>query len=307
MIDFEYQIPPDLQRGEAAEFLPADVANWGIATANVEKLRKLYDGSIITVGIIDTGVDDTHPLLKSKIDYAEDFTGSRNGYHDVNGHGTHTTGTVGATDASIGVSNARLIHCKGLGDSGSGSSSALIRAMQKAVDKGAVILSCSWGSSGEDPNITAFLKDIAAAGVWPVFAAGNSGVSIDWPGRSLYAINTAALDKNLNPASFTGEGTKIDTSFAGVDIWSCNPGGGYQLMSGTSMATPGNAGTLAMYRHGLKALGMKIPGVEELRRLLMSDSMDVGTVGQDRRTGPGMISPILLSLNLTPDPPPLKP
>jgi subtilisin len=305
----EHRIPPDLVRGPSADFLPlAAEANWGVAAFHVQQLRDLYDGSDVIVGVVDTGVDDDHPLLHDRILYAEDFTGSGRGYSDVNGHGTHVSGTVGAANGLIGISRAKLIHCKGLGDNGSGSSDALIRAMDKAIKKGAEILSCSWGSPGEDPNITAFLRDAASAGVWPIFAAGNAGgdtANTDWPGRSEFAINTAAVGSDLQPASFTSAGAKIDTAFAGVNIWSCQPGGGFQQMSGTSMATPGNAGVLACFRHGLKKLRKSVPTVAALRMLLQSESMDVGTPGRDRRTGPGTITPILLALDLTPNPPPL--
>jgi subtilisin family serine protease len=88
-----------------------------------------------------------------------------------------------------------------------------------------------------------------------------------------------------------------------VDIWSARPGGGYQSMSGTSMATPIVAGLLGLYRASLKQAGLPIPTIYELREQLFSDSTDTHTPGDDRRTGPGWVTPILLALNLTPDPP----
>lgn len=307
----DFGIPPDLVKGPKADFLPlADEANWGMKVFGIDHLRTITDGKGIIVGIIDTGVDRDHPNLTNCID-AKDFTGSRYGADDRNGHGTHCTGTVGAVEPRIGVAfGCKTVHGKGLGDSGSGSTADLIDAMDWCVyEKKAEVISNSWGSSGESRDTTRKLKEYAEAGVWPIFAAGNSGHNtpdVDWPGRSEHCIDVAALSSNLKPASFTSAGAKIDTAGPGVNIWSCRPGGGYQQMSGTSMATPFVAGLLALYRTALKLKGMPIPTVYQLRETLFKRSTDTHTPGDDRLTGPGWVTPILLALSLTPDPPPVS-
>lgn len=307
----DFGIPPDLVIGPEADFLPlADEANWGMEKFQIKYLREVTDGKGIIIGIIDTGVDREHPLLSNCID-AKDFTGSRYGAEDKNGHGTHCTGTVGAVEPRIGVAfGCKTVHGKGLGDSGSGSTRALIQAMDWCVyDKGAEVISNSWGSSSESKDTTKKLKEYAEKGIWPIFAAGNSGAGtpdVDWPGRSEHCIDVAALALNLSPASFTSAGAKIDTSGPGVNIWSCRPGGGFQQMSGTSMATPFVAGLLGLYRTALKIKGLPIPTVYQLREQLFKRSTDTHEPGDDRRTGPGWVTPLLLALDLTvPDPPPV--
>lgn len=305
-----YIIPPDLEIGPASDVLPlAGEANWGMGVFDVQRLRdKGYYGEGVTVGIIDTGVDRTHPDLSNCIDSA-DFTGSRYGPVDTHGHGTHTTGTVGATNQSIGVGpKLRTVHGKGLGDSGNGGSRSITNAMKWCVDKGATVLSMSLGSSGEDRGITELARELTEQGVWIIAAGGNSGPNtpdVDWPGRSPYTISVAALNRDLSPASFSSAGAKIDTSGPGVGIWSAKPGGGYRQMSGTSMATPFIAGLLGVYRAALLQLGMPVPKSDGLRQLLFSRSTDTHTSGPDRRTGPGWATPLLLSIYLTPDPPPM--
>lgn len=303
-------IPPDLVIGDQFDFLPlAGEVNWGIATFGVDKLRSITDGKGQKIGVVDTGIDADHPLVVANVLAAKDFTGSSNGSKDRNGHGTHCSGTAAGSDPRIGVAHgAKILHGKGLGNSGSGSSRALIGAMEWCVSQGCEVLSCSWGSSGEDPNITAALKEYAAAGVWPIFAAGNSGAGtpdVDWPGRSEWCIDVAALAPNLSPASFTSAGAKIDTAGPGVDIISARAGGGYVSMSGTSMATPFVAGLLTLFRAALKLKAKPIPTVAELRQLLFSRSTDAHTPGDDRRTGPGWATPLLLALQLVDDPPPV--
>lgn len=304
-----YTLPP-VFRGPSADVLPlAGEVNWGIEKFAVDKLRIITDGDGIKLGIVDTGIDDRHPIIAPNFGGAADFTGSRNGYRDVNGHGTHCSATVGGSDPRIGVApGATIYHGKGLGDGGSGGN-GLIDAIQWCIDQGCTVVSNSWGGGGQSVSWERRFQSWAEAGIWLIFAGGNSGPNTpdtDWPGRSLNLLNVAALNPNMTRASFSSKGDKIDTSGPGVDIWSAKPGGGFQRMSGTSMATPFVAGLLGLYRRALELAGMPIPNVYELRKLLAVDSTDIGTPGDDRDTGPGYVTPLLLSLNLVPDPPPVS-
>lgn len=305
-----YGLPPDLVVGPSADVLPlAGEVNWGMDVFAVERLRTLTNGEGVVVCGIDTGIDREHPLLTNCF-AAKDFTGSPIGAGDRNQHGTHISGTIAATDPRIGVApGCKFCHGKALSDGGSGAGSWIAAAIRWGMAQGAEIISMSLGSSSPDPTIIAAMKEAADAGVWVAAAAGNSGGNtsdVDWPGRSEHCISVAALNPDLTPASFSSAGAKIDTSGPGVNIWSTKPGGGYQQMSGTSMATPFIAGLLALYRSALKARNLPIPSVYELRKLLFEDSTDTHTPGDDRRTGPGWANPLLLTLNLVPDPPPVS-
>lgn len=292
-----------------AEALPlAGEVNWGMTVFGVEQLRKVTDGTGIKLGVVDTGVFASHPILQANLAGAKDFTGSSSGSGDRNGHGTHVSGTVFGSDSRIGVApGAKGYHGKGLGDSGSGGNS-LIAAIEWCVEQGCTIVSNSWGGGGQSASWEAAFKRWADAGIWLVMAGGNSGPNTpntDWPGRSLNLINVAALNQDLSPASFSSAGDKIDTSGPGVNIWSARPGGGFAQLSGTSMATPFVAGLLGLYRRALELKGLRVPNVYELREKLFARSTDTHTPGDDRRTGPGWVTPILLELDLTADPPPI--
>ena len=302
-----FHIPDDTRLVDSADVLPlAGERNWGIATFAVERLRKVTDGNGLIVGVVDTGIDDQHPLMKPNFLASKSFINGETA-KDGNGHGTHCSGTIAATDPNIGIGQGlKIVHAKGLSNGGSGGGLGIAAGIRWCVAQGAKVISMSLGSSGEDPNITAAMQEVAAQGVWVICAAGNSGGNtpdIDWPGRSKWGISVAALNKDLSPASFSSAGAKIDTSFSGVDIWSLRPNGGFAQMSGTSMATPGAAGVLGLMRAGMELRGIKVPNVEELRDLLFSRSTDTHTPGDDRRTGPGWLSPLLLALQLDPDPP----
>lgn len=304
-------LPPDLIVGPSADFLPAaGEANWGMATFGVDALRAAATRREVVAAIIDTGVDQRHPLL-AHCRAAKDFTGSPIGSADRNEHGTHCSGTVAASDPRIGVyDRGPFVHGKALSDGGSGAVTWIAAAMRWCASQGAEVVSMSLGSSGPDGYTDAAGKELAAAGVWVVAAAGNSGGNtpdVDFPGRFPWAISVAALNPDRTPASFTNRGAKIDTAGPGVGIWSTRPGGGFRQMSGTSMATPFVAGVLTLYRQALKERGLPIPTTEQLRQLLARRSTDTHTPGDDLRTGPGWITPLLLSLSLTPDPAPVTP
>lgn len=303
-----YGLPP-VFRGPKALALPlAGEVNWGMVVFAVDKLRAITNGAGVKAGVVDTGIDDTHPILVQNFKAAKDFTGSSAGYRDRNGHGTHTSGTVFGSEPRIGVaSGADGYHGKGLGDGGSGGNS-LLDALEWAAGEGCEVLSNSWGGGGAWSDWEVQARRFDDAGIWQIYAGGNSGPNTpdtDWPGRSMTVINVAALNQDLTPASFSSAGAKIDTSGPGVGIWSAAPGGGFQQMSGTSMATPFIAGLLTLYRAALKVQGKPIPRVSELREKLFTHSTDTYTPGDDRRTGPGWLTPLLLSLDLEPDPLPV--
>ena len=306
----QYELPP-IYYGPSSKVYPMAGANWGHKAFNVPALQdKIGPNPQTIIGIIDTGVDRSHPSLSNVID-AKDFTGSRNGYNDVHGHGTHVTGTVGCTERTIGVASGfKLVHGKGLSDQGSGNDS-IVNAMEWCVGRGAKVLSLSLGGGGQSQDWERRFELMAKAGVIIVFAAGNSGPNTpdtDWPGRSEHVLNCAALGQDLNPAPFTNAGDKIDMAWSGVDILSLRPaslGGGYQTMSGTSMATPGSAGELALYLELLTQNSQTWPNVYELREKLKTRAVDVYQPGDDRRTGPGWPSPNMLAFDASPDPFPL--
>lgn len=309
MSDPVFGLPPDLVRGPEYDALPlAGEVNWGMDVFRVDDLRALTASAPpIKVGVVDTGVDPGHPLL-ANLKGSRDFTGSRHGPRDVHGHGTHVTGTVAAVDPRIGVAdNYPVYHGKGLGDSGQGGNS-LMNAIEWCLSEGCRVVSNSWGGGGPNPDWDRRFREWAERGVWLIFAGGNSGPNTrdaDYPGVSEHLLNVAALDSQLRPAGFSSAGDKLDTSGPGVDIVSARPGGGFATMSGTSMACPFVAGTLTRYMAGLLAAGLPVPTVYQLRQTVFARSTDTHTPGDDRRTGPGWLTPLLLGLTLTPDPRPV--
>lgn len=209
--------------------------------------------------IIDSGIDLTHPDLNVDASRAFNaFTSGKDGQsaNDGNGHGTHVAGTVAARNNNVGVigvaPGATVIPVKVLDSRGSGSYSGVIagvdwvRANGKAGDVANMSLGGPVSQALDDAIITA-----AKDGVKFVLAAGNESADANnsSPARAngvnVYTIS--AMDINNKFASFSNFGNPpIDYVAPGVAIKSTWKGGGYNTISGTSMASPHAAGVLLL-------------------------------------------------------------
>jgi subtilisin family serine protease len=232
----------------------------------------------VTIALVDTGVDYTHPDLAANIwqnpgetingidddgnGYIDDirgwnFVSKTNDPMDDNGHGTHCAGTIAAVgNNGIGVCgvtwNAKIMPLKFLDSSGSGYTSDAISAILYANRMGAPIISNSWSGTGYSQS----LKDaIDASSAVVVCAAGNSGANSDvtpqYPAAftSSNIISVAATNYNDKLATFSNYGAKsVDLAAPGVSIYSTTKSNGYKYLSGSSMATPHVSGVAALIK-----------------------------------------------------------
>ena len=226
-----------------------------------------YDGTGVTVAVLDTGVDATHPDLAGRIKEAVNFTDAPDA-DDTVGHGTHVASTVAGGGAKYkGVApGASLLIGKVCPDR-SCPDSAILAGMEWAAPR-AQVVSMSLGGDdtpGEDVLEEAVNTLTAKTGALFVLAAGNDGSadgSVDSPSTADAALSVGAVDKQDVMASFSSRGPREDGAVKpeitapGVDIvaaWAAHAGSdyvevepGYTSVSGTSMATPHVAGAAAL-------------------------------------------------------------
>jgi len=247
----------------AAATLPKDFT-WGIKALGVKKLwDQGLTGKGVMVGHLDTGVDGDHTALKGAlVDFTEfDLLGKevtpKPKPHDSDDHGTHTAATIAGRPVSgkfIGVApEAGLVSA--LVIEGGDLIARILGGMNWAVGKGIRVLNMSLGFPGYLNDFLQLTRILRARGILPVFAVGNefAGASRS-PGNYREALSVGAHDESQQVADFSSsqifkrkkDPIVPDLVGPGVDIISAKPGGGYQLMSGSSMATPHIAGLAAL-------------------------------------------------------------
>lgn len=276
-------------RSSVSETIP-----WNISILEIEKFwQRGITGKGVLVGILDTGLDDTHEDLKNKIDREKsiDFTGSPNGWRDVNSHGSHCGGTVAAEKNQGGVvgvaHDATLVAIKVLSDSGGGRMSDVAKGIRHGVDVGCHILNLSLGAPSGHPEVEAAIDYANSKGVYVVTAAGNSGEGgLGYPGEYDTTFNTAAYDKLFNIADFSSKGD-IDFAAPGVSIPSTIPNNEIGIYSGTSMGAPNQAGYLALYlSYCWQNIITPLPPME-MKAFVESTAIDMDVSGYDRAAGHG--------------------
>lgn len=133
-------------------------------------------GRGILVGVIDTGIDRTHPDLKDQVVIARNYVNDKTDPTEWNMHGTHVAGTIAANGFLKGVApEARLADYRVLGVDGSGGVDGITKAIRQAVVDGCHILNLSLGSPSDYPPMHEAIKYAVAKNVLVVAAVGTQG------------------------------------------------------------------------------------------------------------------------------------
>jgi subtilisin family serine protease len=313
---------PDVRSIEADSALPIQLAavagssEPGIALTGAPRFwAQNVDGTGITVGILDTGADLTHPEL------ALHFRGNRHDWFDpygehlgvlpvdmgaLAGHGSQVTGVVVA-GGGIGMApGARFIAARAFNDAGTGVPSAIHLAFQWLLDPdrdpttndAPNIVNLSWGAAACSLEFQPDLQALRAVNILPVVAAGNDGVMAvgglppdNSPANLPEAFAVGAVDSATTIAPFSSrgpsscDGGQFPALVApGTNIRSTGLGGGDVIGAGTSFSAPHVAGALAL----LLQVAPQLTAAEQAT-LLTQSAIDLGAPGADSTFGAGLL------------------
>lgn len=310
-VEPDYQVSiaqtPDDPRFNELWGLNNDGQTGGTADADIDAVEAwdISTGSRdVVVGVIDTGIDYSHSDLASNmwVNSSEvpgdgidnDGNGFVDDVHGINaitnsgdpmddeGHGTHVSGTIGASGNNatgvVGVNHeVSLVGCKFLDAAGNGSTSDAIKCIDymvglKNAGVNLRVLNNSWGGGGYSQALADAIASSEAADLLFVAAAGNDTIDNDvnphYPSNyeNASVLSVASTDQTDNISWFSHYGlTSVDMGAPGSAILSTTPGESYASYSGTSMATPHVAGAAAL----VLSINPEL-NTQELKELLMS-------------------------------------
>ena len=286
-------------------FRDDDVATWGIHATGI--LISKFTGRGINVAILDTGFNLKHPDFAGRVINSGSFFPGQE-VDDQNGHGSHCTGiSTGSINKNTGrrygvANNANIYIGKVLSNAGSGSDSGILAGMDWAITNNCKVISMSLGAPvrpGE--TYSNIYNDIAkkalTKGTIIIAAAGNEsrrdmGIinPVGHPANCPAIMAVAAMDNNLDVAYFScgginDDGGQVDISAPGVDVYSSwKSPENYNIISGTSMATPCVAGIAALFWEAFP-----VASATDIWRYLTQNAMRLSLNASD--VGAGLVQP----------------
>jgi hypothetical protein len=304
--------------------------SWNIGRIRAQEVWEMgYDGTGVVVGILDTGVDVTHPDLSEKFRGGDTSWFDYHGEHEVpfdaagwaTGHGTHVAGIIMGGDSSgspIGVApGAQWMAARMWNDAGDSVLSSDVHEIFEWFmdpdgdgnpDDAPDVVSCSWSFDTFPWCFPELQDDVLAwrqAGIIPVFAAGNSGpffLSGQSPGNYPETISVGATNilDWVAPFSSRGPGNCDlgifpDLVAPGATIFSSTPDGNYQFFSGTSQAAPHVVGTIALMLSANPELT-----VDEVELTLKQTARPVGLFRPNFSSGWGQVDALEAVLAVIP-------
>ena len=267
---------------------------WHLGFLDVATAHRYSEGAGVTVAVVDTGVDGTHPDLAGNVGTGTEvfIGGTGNGWTDIDGHGTAMAGLIAAhghgpgnADGAFGIAPKATILAVRTGHVYH-EVNAVPAGIEWAIDHGAKVISISAGGDPSHDEQQA-VQDAIAHDIVVVASVGNApeATQIHFPAAYPGVVAVAGVDKAGNRAPFSLTGPEVVLAAPAADIESIAPGGRYRTGSGTSDATAIVAGAAALVRSRFP----KLSAAEVIHRLTAT-AIDKGPKGRDPEYGYGVVN-----------------
>jgi subtilisin family serine protease len=256
--------------GQSDDFYDGAAAYTEQLAETLKGPHQLSRGHGVTVAVLDTGIDASHPVLRERTVDGYDYIGDdddpaeerqredqdANGVADMSyGHGTFVAGLVGLVAPEASIMPMRVLDSDGFGNV-----VVIAQAMRDAAQDGADVINLSFGteSPGSSPVLERAIDDVREDGAMVVVSAGNRGSAKPlYPGNADGVLSVTCLDpEGAALSDYASWGPWIDVAARGSQLVAPVPDG-YAIWSGTSMAAPLVSGQLALIRAGAPKLSLK--------------------------------------------------
>jgi thermitase len=280
----------ELDRLVKSNFVPNDPyfgSEWHLSKVNAPAAWDLVQGSGITIAILDSGVDGSHPDLAAQMVPGYNFYDNNTNTTDVFGHGTAVAGVAAAaSNNGVGVSGvagqAKIMPIRVSDLNGWAYYSTITQGITYAADHGARIANASFAGVAGSASIQNAAQYMKSKGGLVFVSAGNNGVDENVaPTTTL--IPVSATDEWDNRTSWSSYGSFVALAAPGI-TYTTSRGGSYQQWSGTSFASPLAAGVAALMMSAKPSLD-----VGQVEKLLYASAVDIGAPGRDSYYGYGRV------------------
>ena len=249
---------PHLKFAELDQKIPATLtpndpylgSEWHAAKIGAPTAWDSSSGAGVTIAILDTGVDGTHPDLTAQMVPGWNFYSNNSNTSDSHGHGSWVSGTAAATSGNgVGVAaiagKANIMPIVVANSTATAYSSTISQGISYAIDHGARVANISYANLLTSSSIISAAQYMRSKNGLVVVAAGNCGCNPNQT-PSTAMISVSATDTNDQFASFSSYGGYVAVSAPGSGIYTTTIGGGYSTGTGTSFSSPIVAATVAL-------------------------------------------------------------
>ena len=280
----------ELDRLVKSNFVPNDPyfgSEWHLNKVNAPAAWDLGQGGGVTIAILDSGVDDSHPDLAAQMVPGYNFFDNNTNTADVFGHGTAVAGVAAAaSNNGTGVSGvagqARIMPVRVSDLNGWAYYSTVAQGITYAADHGARVANASFAGLASSVSVQNAAQYMKSKGGLVFIAAGNNGVDENLPASSTL-IPVSATDESDNRTSWSSYGNFVALAAPGI-TYTTSRGGNYDQWMGTSFSSPLAAGVAALMMSAKPTLDGA-----QIEKLMYSTAVDIGAPGRDIYYGYGRV------------------
>lgn len=261
---------------------------WHLAKVAAATAWDTTNGAGVTIAILDTGVNGTHPDLAANMVAGWNIYDNNSNTSDVYGHGTAVAGVAAAAGNNMAGAaglawGAKIMPVRISQPDGLATYSAMAKGITWAADQGAKVANLSYQTVAGSSTVINAAAYLRSKGGVLVVCAGNSGIQEAYAANSNLTAVTATTSTDAF-ATFSSFGSFVDIAAPGAGVYLTTSSGGYSTGNGTSFASPVVAGVYAL----MAAANPRLTPAN-LDQALFSTALDLGAAGPDMYYGAGRV------------------